>query len=121
MAHSTRELPRESWRTYFDDLSRELGTIRTTVEVDGRDIGAQIEAEGLLLTGISYDDRDDVLVVGLGGPQRDLEEVEHFVGSPQRILVDGEEGALPETIDVEDADGHRTLVMMHPVPALPSE
>jgi Family of unknown function (DUF5335) len=121
MAHIARELPRDGWRTYFDSLSRDLGTIETTVEVDGRDIGAQIEAEGMLLTGISYDDRDDVLVVGLGAPSRGAEEVEHFVNNPQRILVDAEEGVLPATIDVEDSDGHRTLVTMSPVPALPPE
>ncbi len=69
----TNELARDRWRTYFDDLSRGLATMQATVEIDGPDLGAQVQAEGLVLSGISYDDRDDVLVIGLspeGRPSR---------------------------------------------------
>ena len=57
------QLPRDGWRGYFDDLSRALATQQATVEIDGPDLGAQAQAEGLVLSGISYDDRDDILVV----------------------------------------------------------
>ena len=82
----TEELQRPGWRVYFDDLSRALGTTQATVEIEGPDLGAQVQAEGLVLSGISYDDRDDILVVGLspGGP---TESLEHLVSNPQRIWV----------------------------------
>jgi len=35
MATTTHELPRETWRTYFDELSEHLGTVEATVEVAG--------------------------------------------------------------------------------------
>jgi Family of unknown function (DUF5335) len=120
MADMTTELARDSWRAYFDDLSRELGTVQATVEIDGNDLGAQVQAEGLVLTGISYDDRDDVIVIGLspGGPE---EVLEHMVSRPQRILVDAAEGVIPRTLDLEDAEGHRTRVRLRPAPALAAE
>jgi hypothetical protein len=116
----TNELPRDAWREYFDDLSRALATTRATVEIEGTDLGAQVQAEGLVLSGISYDDRDDVLVVGLspGGP---AESLEHLVSSPQQIQVKSTEGILPSVIEVEDADGQRTLVRLQAAPALPAE
>jgi Family of unknown function (DUF5335) len=116
----TDELARDSWRAYFDDLSRTLATTRATVEIDGPDLGAQVQAEGLVLTGVSYDDRDDVFVVGLS-PGGAAETIEHFVSSPQRIAVESAEGILPSAIEVEDAEGQRTLVRLEPAPALPPE
>ena|ERR1700744_260231 len=115
----TDELPRDAWRVYFDGLSRTLATMRATVEIDGPDLGAQVQAEGLVLAGISYDDRDDILVIGLspGGP---AESLEHIVSSPQRILVESSNDVLPSAIEVEDAEGHRTLVRLQAPPALPA-
>ena len=114
------ELPREDWRVYFDELSRALTTTRATVEIDAPDLGAQVQAEGLVLGGISYDDRDDVLVIGLspGGP---AESLEHLVSHPQRIRVEPSAGMLPATIDVEDAEGEQTLVRLQSAPALSAD
>jgi hypothetical protein len=116
----TNQLPRDGWRLYFDDLSRSLATTRATVEIEGPELGAQVEAEGLLLSGISYDDRDDVLVVGLspGGP---AESLEHVVSSPQRVGVESTEGILPSIIEIEDASGERTLLRLQSAPALSAE
>jgi Family of unknown function (DUF5335) len=105
----TDELPRDGWRAYFADLSRALTTTRATVEIDARELGAQVQAEDLVLSGISYDDRDDVVVIGLspGGP---AESLEHLVSSPQRIRV-----------EIEDAEDQLTLVRLAPAPALPAQ
>lgn len=121
MAHLTREIARESSRPYFDDLSRELGTVEATVEVEGADLGAQVEADRLLLTGLSYDDRDDILVVGLDAPGGTREDLEHLIHAPRRVLVDTAEGILPTAIDIQDADGYHTLVQLQRPPALPPE
>ncbi|HTU80380.1 MAG TPA: DUF5335 family protein [Solirubrobacteraceae bacterium] len=115
----TDELPRERWRIYFDDLSRGLATMQATVEIDGPDLGAQVQAEGLVLGGISYDDRDDVLVIGLS-PGGATESLEHLVSMPQRIRVESSDAILPSTIEVEDSEGERTLVRLAAAPALPT-
>jgi hypothetical protein len=116
----TEELPRSSWRAYFDDLSRGLATTQATIEIEGPDLGAQVQAEGLVLSGISYDDRDDVLVVGVspGGP---TESLEHLVSSPQRIQVESSESILPSSIEIEDSEGQITLVRLQAAPALPPQ
>jgi len=40
-----------------------------------------------VLTGITFDHKDDVLVIGLDAPGGDPEEYEHLIEHPQRILV----------------------------------
>jgi hypothetical protein len=121
MATSTQELLRETWRPYFDELSNVLGTVEATVEVVGHELGAQIEAERLVLTGISYDDRDDVLVVGLDAPGGPEEDLERMVDRPRRIMVATSETPCEEmTIDVEDAEGNQTIVRLERPPALPA-
>jgi Family of unknown function (DUF5335) len=121
MADETQELARERWRTYFDDLSRGLGAVEATVEIDGDDLGAQIEADRLTLTGISYDDRDDLLVLMLTAAGGARDELEHMVQQPRRIVVERTGAALPTSIDVEDADGRRTLVELRAAPELPAQ
>ena len=90
------------------------------VEIEGPDLGAQLQAHDVVLSGISYDDRDDVLVVGLsaGGP---TESIEHLISSPQRIWVESSDGALPAAIEIEDAGGQRTLVRLRAAPELPAQ
>jgi len=115
----TTELNRDSWRSYFDELSRTLATTRASVEIDAPDLGAQLQAEHLVLDGITYDDHDDVLVVALspGGP---AESLQHFVSGPRRIAVEVSQGILPEAIEVEDAEGQLTHVRLEAAPALPA-
>ena len=115
----TEEVPREAWRSYFDDLSRRMGTVEATVEVHGPDVGAQVAAEHVVLTGVTYDHRDDVLVIGLDAPEGLREEAQRIVDRPQRIMV---EGVFPEegmAIAVDDAEGHRTIVTLARPPELP--
>jgi hypothetical protein len=122
MAVTTQELPREAWRSYFDELSKILGAVEATVEITGPDVGDQIEADHLILTGITYDDRDDIVVIGLDAPGPPPEDVERIVDDPQRILIaTGTEPPEEMVIDIEDAEQHKTLVRIERPPALPGE
>lgn len=119
MSQITQEVPRDGWRSFFDDLSRGLKTVEATVEVDGPEIGAQIEAEHLVLTGVSYDSGDDIFVIGLDAPGGDPEELERVIDHPQRIFVEGEFPESGMAIAIEDAGGNRTIVTLERPPELP--
>jgi hypothetical protein len=123
MATDTQQVPRESWREYFDRLSKVMGTVKATVEITGPDVGDQfISEEPLVVTGITYDDKDDVLVIGLDAPGGHVEELEHFVYRPQAILAAGPQDLETELVlDIQDDENHQTLVRIQPVPALPGE
>jgi hypothetical protein len=122
MSHTTREIPREAWRPYFDEFSKQIGTVEATVEVVGADIGAQVEADHLVLTGITYDDRDDVVVIGLDAPGDPPEDLERMVEHPERIMVaTGDLPPLEMTIDIQDAERQQTIIRLERPPALPAE
>jgi Family of unknown function (DUF5335) len=119
MADVSEDIPRDAWRAHFDEFSRTAGASEVTLEVAGPDVGDQIAAERLTLTGITYDDKDDILVVGLDAPGGSVEEYEHIVSEPRQIQVatlsDGE-----TTYDVTDSEGRQHLIRVRPAPELPS-
>ena len=119
MVESSREIPRGVWRQYFDDFSRNLPALLASVEVAGPETGAQVEVDHGVLTGITYDDRDDIVVIGLDAPPGGTrEDVERTVSQPEQIYVAGDEGG-EAVFDIEDAEGNKTLVRVEPAPALP--
>jgi hypothetical protein len=116
----TEEIPKDLWRTYLDALSKRLGTVEAMVEVAGRDLGAQIEAERLVLTGITYDDKDDVLLIALDTPA-EHDNLERLIERPQQIFVAEGGPSMEMVIDIEDAERHRTIVRLERPPALPGD
>jgi Family of unknown function (DUF5335) len=117
---STQTLPRDTWTTYFNTLSKDLGTTVVTIEAVGTDIGDQLAADHLVLTGISYDHKDDILVIGVDAPGGDPEEYEHTVANPQTIMVaTGDPDGPPVVIDVLDAEGRHHIVSLDVAPELP--
>ena len=122
MATTTLEIPRQVWHSYFDELTTVLGTVEATVEVVGRDIGDQIEAERHVLTDVTYDDEVDAIIVGLDAPGPPAEQIEHRIEQPKRVLVaTGEPPPLEVTYDIEDGVGHQWLIRLERPPALPGE
>lgn len=122
MATTTLEIPRDAWHSYFDELTQVLGTVEATVEVIGRDIGDQTEAERQILTDITYDEQADAIIVGLDAPGPPDERTEHRIEEPQRVLVaTGEPPPLEVTFDIEDGEGHQWLIRLERPPALPGE
>jgi hypothetical protein len=122
MPTTTQEIPRLACSAYFGELTTALGTVEATVEVVGSDVGDQITAERLILTDMGYDDKDDVLIVGLEPPGADAERVEHQIADPQRILVaTGEAPPLEMVYDIEDGEHHQWLIRLERPPALPGD
>jgi len=117
MAPTTREIPREEWREYFDDFSSGLATTLASIEVTGPEIGAQVEAERGVLRGITYDDGDDIVVIALDAEGDAAGELERIVYQPKTIYVEDENATT--VLDIEDSEGNKTLVRMEPAAQLP--
>jgi hypothetical protein len=75
-----------------------------------------------VLTGLTYDDRDDVFVIGLDAPGGPPEDLERMVDRPQKILVaTGDTPPIEMTIDIQDADQQQTIITLVRPPALAGE
>jgi hypothetical protein len=114
--HDGRELQRTDWGAFFEELNRrmERGTnYEATIELATEEIVGP-EAERLPLTGITYEDGDDEIAVGVGGRGGRFPAVLwHFVENPRQVWVQ-EEGDEPSTIAIRSEDGSLTLVRLYP-------
>ena len=65
------------------------------------------------LAAMTYDDRDDIVVIGLAGAGGGREDLEHIVYRPRKIAVaSGKDSTM--VFDIEDAEGTRTLLSLAP-------
>ena len=60
---TAQKIDRAEWQTFFDTLSKGLLGMRAEIEVASLALGDQIAAEWVLLLGITYDLKDDVLEI----------------------------------------------------------
>ncbi len=105
------QLEQERWQAYFDHLSSVMGSQLAEVEVAALNIGDQIAAEWVPVSGITYDPKDDVLVVALEG-------AEHVVRSPREVSVDEDDSGI-RAITVICAEQHRHIIRLKSPLALP--
>ena len=88
-------LPKQAWKSYFEAMSDVLIGKWAEVEVATLDLGDQIVAERLPLLGITYDTKDDLVDVSLGGEN----QLNHLIRHPSQIEI------------VEDSDGLRSIAI----------
>jgi hypothetical protein len=111
-----RTLEKSAWNDYFNLVSKiVLIGKRAEVEVASLSFGAQIEAEWVLLLGVVYDEKDDILEITLDG-------LDHLVHRPLQIHVDEGASSILSGFAVLDHAGCRHIVrlrdpLMLPAPA----
>lgn len=104
-----QKIKKDDWKNYFDFVSK-VATRgqRIELEVNGTEIGDQIEATNLLLLGLTYDPREDILHVH-------ADSVDHPIPAPKAIVVD-EENFVIRSIAVQD--GGDSIQILHFRPPL---
>ncbi|GAB3979712.1 DUF5335 family protein [Actinoallomurus acanthiterrae] len=115
----TTTVDRGKWAEFFDTLSADHAGHSAAVELLGADFGDQFEAERLPFAYASYDPRDDVVVIALGGNSARFPVLlRHMIDHPTEI--DFTVPASAETdVRIVDGDGTATLLLLRPEPALP--
>jgi hypothetical protein len=107
----TKEIPRDEWLTFFDAFSRRHEGWLATVEVLGKEVGAQTEARELPLVGVTAElkgGEDDTVSIILGEAQED--HITHTVTRPARVRLEQTEGGADEALQVESGEGVMTLL-----------
>lgn len=107
-----RELAKNRWPSYFDQLSKSLGAQRVDIEVTGLGLGDQVAARLVGLRGVSYDPHDDSLTVFVDG-------LEHRIAHPRRIHIDHDLDVL-HSIEAFDAEGNHHIVQLSEPLGLPA-
>lgn len=102
---------RTEWTRLTDRLSAEYAGYEATIEVLDPEVGDNPMVERLPFDSVTYDPKDDVLVVAVGGKdQRYPVVLRHLVHHPREMVVDqNPQGAA---LKVTDESGTTTLVSL---------
>jgi hypothetical protein len=114
----TRGLDRAEWKAFFDAFSKTAeANYDVTIEILGRDVGAEVEATLLPLAYLEYDPKDDIFTIAVGGKDRRLPVVlQHLIHAPRSIFVDPVDAVDPgviEVVGVVGSDGDSTVVTLY--------
>ena len=102
----TRNIPSGQWRQTFDDLSRAFDGAMVSLEIVGKEFGAQPEVVDQSLRGISSD-RSGV-TIRVARPR--TMHLEHRVPRPKEVrIVETDEGAVM-AVEIEENEGTHTLL-----------
>jgi hypothetical protein len=119
MSSSTRDLDADSWAGYFDSLTQSSDGLLITMELMSEELGDQSDVERMPLQAISYDPRDDVLEVAVGGRGvRYPIVLRHFISNPRTISLEEGGEPNPSAILVTDPSGVETLIRFFEEPEL---
>lgn len=125
METHTREIPRESWARFLRQVESLHRDKPVEVELVGRQLGAQILAEGAQLRGISFEEGRQGRRLGKRKPsiiELDLglrEGVDHRVFHAERLYAIQRPSGELECLDIEDDQQTKTLVRFKEWLALP--
>jgi hypothetical protein len=104
----TLEIPRSQWTDFFKGFSREHEGRLVTLEVLGRDLGAQVEADEMALVGVSSDATENTIWVALA---RDRDShLTHGVHQVTHLRVEEDEEGSPDVLQIETSEGVTTLL-----------
>jgi hypothetical protein len=93
-----RMINKNERKFFFDNLNRHLQGQEIELEVDGLDVGAQIEEDWAQLQGLAYDPKNDILYVN-------TPEFEHSIVKPEEV-ISVQDDMMVNAIYIKDSDGH---------------
>ena len=109
---TTRKLEPSEWRQYFDEVAKQLPSMRVGISIMGANIGVQLESEDSALIGITYDSKEGFLEIG-------TPSITHRIANPKEIHV-REEGGRLSSVEVIGQDDTKQILELKPLTALPA-
>ena len=106
-----QKLERTKWHSYFDSVSETLRGKPVEIRIVGSQLGNQVQGEKLPLTGLTYDQKDDVFEIG-------TQSIDQMVRRPKAVYIDAEESRL-RSIEVIDAEWNKQIIVFEEWISLP--
>lgn len=112
----TRQIPREEWTRFFNNLSRKQQGWEATLEVFGPDIGDQVEERRMYLTGLSAavsaekGGAANKIAIMFGG--RPGQHLTHTIVEPIEVGLQQTDLGIDLALQVKSADGTTSLLRL---------
>lgn len=113
----TIEIPNEKWTEFLNDFSKRRFGWNTKVEVIAESVGAQILSEGLILNGITHENKSGTHVIEISLGENTKHHQTHTISKPVKIAYRNESNAQAGVLEIEEGDATKTLIsLMNPMP-----
>ena len=111
----TRQIPRQEWAIFFDDLSKKWEGRGVALEVFGQDIGDQIEERQMFFAGLTAevtnkDGRQDKIEMMLGGAPGG--HLTHTISAPTEVDLQQADAGVDSALLIKAADGTTSLLRL---------
>ena len=106
----TREIPRDEWTKFFDNLSRRQEGWEVGLEVFSPDIGDQIEGHHMFLAGMTAEvteGGDKIEIMMAGTPNN---HVTHMISTPISVQLQQTDLGIDSAVGIKSADGTTSLL-----------
>ena len=111
-------MERNEWPSFFDRLSEDMQGQHVVVEVLDEEVGDQVEAEKIPFAFSAYDQREDTVIISMGGTtERYPVVLRHMINHP--TAVDVTSSGADTVVRVASQSDGTSLVTFSPAPALP--
>lgn len=104
------EIKKENWESFFDSLSKRRYEWKAKIEILKDEIGDQVLTEGLPLNGITVESRGDQTSIDISVGQNSEFHQTHNIENPTRVAFLEAANQHEDVIDIEEADGTKTLI-----------
>lgn len=107
----TQEIQEKEWTEFFDNLSRKHEGSLVTLEIFGREIGAQVEERELALEGITaaLDQTKGNTIMIMTGIKPD-DHITHSVTGPTSVSLEQTDEGADAALAIKSGDGLTTLL-----------
>lgn len=109
----TREIPRDEWKKFFDNLSQRQEGWEVGLEVFSPDIGDHVEGHHMFLAGMTAEvtdkvDKPDKIEIMMAG--RPLNHFTHVIAAPTRVDLQQTDLGIDSALRIKAADGTTSLL-----------
>ncbi len=107
----TRQIPKTEWPSFLENFGRRHEGWVVKLEILNPDIGAQVEATGLVLEGLT-DEYNEVtgntIMIMAGNTPED--HLTHSISHPTEVSLERTDGGADVALSIKSADGTTSLL-----------
>lgn len=104
---AVRKIEKEHLNDYFNEFAKlylkDEQPEYAGIQVLSEEYGAQPETGWLILQGISYDPKKDILDIK-------VEKLDHMILRPEEVYVDEEPGGIINSMEIIQKDGTKNII-----------
>ncbi|MFT3744811.1 MAG: DUF5335 family protein [Pyrinomonadaceae bacterium] len=104
------EIEREDWKLFFDTLSKRRHEWKTEIEILSPTMGDQTLNSALPFNGITLERDGSKLTLDVLVGENTANHQTHVIVEPNRVAFLASDGNHGDVIDIEEADGTKTLI-----------